>query len=282
MNDDEESMAAAVAAGIEGIDVEDSPAPSKQRRPRKPHMRAAASEEVASWAEASWRALGKVGRTASGKAKAMVTALEPMVGARPIPTNDEDKMAVEHQMGKTQLLLYVGAHRGCTANSFQVAEDLRRIEGGHLYPTAYEAALAHDELIRKMQPQENLRLVNYSLPGSGERQFIPSTRTVRRAAQIQLPLPTLIDGANMGGPEAIGNVADDDDEEEEDDEDTRASEATSTAGPAATSAQDMAAMEAEAQAALADIGGLEGPSKKARHDDGGEIAAAAAAAAAYM
>jgi len=261
-------MAAAVAAGIEGVDVEDSPAPGKQRRPRKPHMRAAASEEVASWAESSWRALGKVGRTASGKAKAMVTATDSLVGPRPLPLSDEDKMAVEHQMGKTQLLLYVGAHRGCTANSFQVAEDLRRIEGGHLYPTAYEAALAHDELIRKMQPQENLRLVNYKIPGSAERQYVPSTRTVRRAAQIQLPLPTLIDNANMGGPEAVGSLA----HEEDDDDDTRASEATSatgggaSAGPPAASAQDMAAMEAEAQRALADIGGLEGPAKKARTD----------------
>ena len=260
-------MAAAVAAGIEGVDVEDSPAPGKQRRPRKPHVRAAASEEVASWAESSWRALGKVGRTASGKAKAMVTATDSLVGPRPLPISDEDKMAVEHQMGKTQLLLYVGAHRGCTANSFQVAEDLRRIEGGHLYPTAYEAALAHDELIRKMQPQEHLRLVNYKLPGSAERQYVPSTRTVRRAAQIQLPLPTLIDNANMGGPEAVGSLA-----HQEEDEETRASEATSAsmatsaAGPASTSAHDMAAMEAEAQRALADIGGLEGPAKKARTD----------------
>ena len=179
------------------------------KRKRRSHVRTSASPEVAAWVEQSWAALGKAGRTAAGKAKAMVAQERDLVGPRPHHVSIEERRAVEHRAGTQTLLMYVGAHRGCTADSFQVSEDLRRIEGNKLYNSAYDAAMAHDEIVRRLVPAEADRLVNFKAPGTLERQYIPCTRTVRRAAQIQLPLPSLLGAGAVGEtvPEAAPEPA---------------------------------------------------------------------------
>ena len=45
----------------------------------------------------------------------------------------------------------------------------------------FEAALAADVAVRKNQPDEKLRLVNFKIPGSMEMQYLPCSKSLRVA-----------------------------------------------------------------------------------------------------